>query len=220
MNEIGKRLKRLRSERGMSLRELARLSDVSPSFLSQIENGKSQPSVATLFTFAKQLEVPIDTLFEADSADSLDKKSVNNVQSHSELNAQSAYSNPADVWQSSAYANRISVIHSSHRAKLNVSEGVHWERLAATPERSVNFMKITYSPGASSTDSGELLTHSGYEYGYVLEGEFEVTVGGEVFVIKTGESLGFDSTIPHIFRNPGDIPAVGIWTIHGSCFSH
>lgn len=218
MNKIGNRLKDLRSDRGISLRELARLSNVSPSFLSQIENGKSQPSVATLFTIAQQLEVPIDTLFESDNSSSAVEIKTSSS-TDSEHDHRSALTNPADVWQASAYANRISVIHSSHRAKLDVSEGVKWERLAATPERSVNFMKITYAPGAYSTESGELLTHSGYEYGYVLEGEFEVTVGGEVFVIQAGESIGFDSTIPHIFRNPGDIPAVGIWTIHGTCLA-
>ena len=42
------------------LRPLARKADVSPSFVSQIENGKSQPSVATLYAFAQLLDVSID----------------------------------------------------------------------------------------------------------------------------------------------------------------
>ena len=216
MDEIGPRLKRARTKKGISLRELARLSDVSPSFLSQIENGKSQPSVATLFEFARQLEVPIDSLFDETVPPKVPKSPVKKNLPESEAE-KSRFTHPTNVWNNSAYANRISVIHPSHRATLDASAGVHWERLAATPEKSVNFMKITYSPGAISTSSGELLTHSGYEYGYVIEGQFEVTVGGEVFIIKSGESIGFDSTIPHIFRNPGETPAVGIWLIHGTC---
>jgi transcriptional regulator with XRE-family HTH domain len=45
-----------------SLREVARTLDVSPSFLSQIENGKSQPSVSTLFSISRYHGVSIDAL--------------------------------------------------------------------------------------------------------------------------------------------------------------
>lgn len=216
MEQIGPRLKTARTEKGISLRELARMADVSPSFLSQIENGKSQPSVATLYTFTRQLDIPIDSLFEAVS-DNKSAAAGDAGASFSDSDEQGRHTNPTGVWTNSAYANRISVVHPSHRASLDASAGVNWERLAATPEQSVNFMKITYEPGTSSTASGELLTHDGYEYGYVIQGEFEVTVGGETFLLKTGESIGFDSLIPHIVRNPGDVPAVGIWFIHGTC---
>ena len=49
---------------GLSLRELARQLGVSPSFVSQLENGKSQPSVATLYSISQLLDVSIDELFE------------------------------------------------------------------------------------------------------------------------------------------------------------
>lgn len=208
MQQIGSRLKRARTAKGLSLRELARLSGVSPSFLSQIENGKSQPSIATLFEFARQLEVPIDTLFDEDD-----------IASEPAAEQRQTHLDPSAAWSNTEYSNRISVIHPTHRASLDAATGVNWERLAATPEKSVNFMKITYAPGTSSTATGERLTHEGYEYGYVLEGEFEVTVGEEVFCIRAGESIGFDCSIPHIFRNRGSIPAVGVWLIHGSCRS-
>ena len=62
-------------------------------------------------------------------------------------------------------------MHPSHRAQLRMAEGVDWERLAATPERDVNFMKITYAPGAAGNADGTLeQAHEGYEYGYVLAG--------------------------------------------------
>ena len=58
-------------------------------------------------------------------------------------------------------------------------------------------------------------THDGYEYGFVLSGVIEITVGDEVFVLREGESLGFDSTIPHVLRNPGPNAFEGIWFVHG-----
>ena len=48
----------------MTLRELARTLGVSASFVSQLENGKSQPSVATLYSLAQLLGVSIDRLFD------------------------------------------------------------------------------------------------------------------------------------------------------------
>jgi len=76
-------------------------------------------------------------------------------------------------------------------------------------------MKITYPPGAHSMVGGDLVTHEGYEYGFVLSGEVEVTVGDEVFTLHAGESLGFDSSIPHLLRNQGTEDFEGIWFVHG-----
>ena len=48
----------------MSLRELARRLDVSPSLVSQIETGKIQPSVRTLYAIVSELGLSLDEIFE------------------------------------------------------------------------------------------------------------------------------------------------------------
>ena len=63
MDHMGQRLKGVRVRAGMTVRELARQAAVSPSLISQIENGKSQPSVATLYAFSRLLNVSVDELF-------------------------------------------------------------------------------------------------------------------------------------------------------------
>ncbi len=206
MDNLGGRLKGVRLAAGMTLRELARQAEVSPSFVSQIENGKSQPSVATLYAFARLLNVSVDELFGPDST--LGARSDGAVWTESTPN-------PATAWNPSEYANRVSVVHPSHRPHLVMAAGVTWERLAATPEHAVNFMKITYAPGASSADDGGLQQHDGYEYGYVLSGELEVTIGDEMFILREGESMGFDSRIVHKLRNPGTVDFEGVWFVHG-----
>jgi transcriptional regulator with XRE-family HTH domain/quercetin dioxygenase-like cupin family protein len=209
MDNLGERLKDIRVKAGLSLREFARRADVSPSFISQIENGKSQPSVATLYSFSQLLDVSIDELFPI--RDPLADPAARRVRpAHP-----SGRLDPIHAWKPSEYSNRVSVVHPSHRPRLTMDEGVTWERLAATPEHAVNFMKITYAPGAHSTVGGDLVTHDGYEYGFVLSGEVEVTVGDEVFTLHTGESLGFDSRIPHVLRNLGPDVFEGIWFVHG-----
>jgi transcriptional regulator with XRE-family HTH domain/quercetin dioxygenase-like cupin family protein len=210
MDHLGQRLRAVRVRAGLTLRELARAADVSPSLISQIENGKSQPSVATLYSFSRLLNVSVDELFEEETDEALAP-----VVNGGRAVAHPAGIDPVRVWRQSEYSNRVSVVHPTHRPSLEMAEGVVWERLAATPERGVSFMKIGYAPGATSSGDRHDSTHDGYEYGLVLTGILEITIGEEVFVLREGESIGFDSTIPHVLRNPGPEPFEGVWFVHG-----
>ena len=61
--DVGSRLKQLRSERGKSMRALARDSGLSTNALSMIERGRTSPSVSTLYKLSDALEVPITAFF-------------------------------------------------------------------------------------------------------------------------------------------------------------
>ncbi|MBI3430361.1 MAG: helix-turn-helix transcriptional regulator [Actinobacteria bacterium] len=206
---LGPRLKEIRLKAGLSLREVARQLNVSPSFVSQIENGKSQPSVATLYSFARLLGVPVDVLFESHWNGQVSTDTEVEVEQVSRNN----FETPSDAWDESRA--RISAVNPSNRSLITMDSGVQWERLAATSEKSVNFMEIIYEPGAQSNGSGEPLLHDGFEYGYALEGEIEATIGDLVLTLSKGHSIGFDSSIPHKFRNKGTMPFRGIWFVHG-----
>jgi transcriptional regulator with XRE-family HTH domain len=65
---LGARLRELRLERGLGLRETARRAGISHGLLSQVETGRTQPSVATLARIGTALGVPIfDDVFERPS---------------------------------------------------------------------------------------------------------------------------------------------------------
>ena len=69
---IGNRLKKYRQHSGYSLAELSKLSGVSVSMLSKIENGKSQPPVSTYDNIAKGLGISLSQLFvETDDNDKI-----------------------------------------------------------------------------------------------------------------------------------------------------
>jgi len=208
---LGPRLKEIRTQSGTSLREIARQLNVSPSFLSQIENGKSQPSVATLYAIAKLLGVSVDVLFEAQGSDAPASTGLK-----VEV-VRDTFDHPADAWDSSRA--RISAVNPNNRSVILMESGVQWERLAATAEANVNFMEISYAPGAETNNSGEMIFHDGFEYGYALEGELELTIGDLILPLAAGHSVGFDSSIPHRFRNVGSAPFKGIWFVHG-CVKH
>lgn len=61
---IGRRIRTLRSERGLSLQEVGRLAGVSASLLSLVERGKAAPSIGTLVAVAAALSVPLSDLIE------------------------------------------------------------------------------------------------------------------------------------------------------------
>ena len=62
---LGARLREVRLKAGLSLRAVARELGVSPSFVSQLENDRSRPSVGTLYSLAQLLDVSMDQLFES-----------------------------------------------------------------------------------------------------------------------------------------------------------
>ena len=57
LSGMGRRLREIRLERGISLRELARRLELSPSAVSKIETGKMQPSVRTLHALVAEFDL-------------------------------------------------------------------------------------------------------------------------------------------------------------------
>jgi transcriptional regulator with XRE-family HTH domain len=61
--ELGPRVRALRTRLGMTARDLATATDLSPGFISQLERGLTNPSVATLLRICRVLNVQIGDLF-------------------------------------------------------------------------------------------------------------------------------------------------------------
>jgi hypothetical protein len=69
---LGAKLKHLRLERGLTLKELAEVSGLSISYLSEIEKGKKYPKPDKLLDLAAALELPFDELVSLRVADDLE----------------------------------------------------------------------------------------------------------------------------------------------------
>ncbi|MDE3065805.1 MAG: cupin domain-containing protein, partial [Acidobacteriota bacterium] len=76
-------------------------------------------------------------------------------------------------------------------------------------------MFVRYDVGGSSTMDGRLIRHVGTEYGFVLRGVLEVTLGFETYRMSAGDSISFDSSRPHRLTNVGDEPVEAIWFDQG-----
>jgi len=62
--DVGSQVRALRMERGLSMRGLAELCELSPNAISLIERGATSPSVSTLHRLATALRIPITAFFE------------------------------------------------------------------------------------------------------------------------------------------------------------
>ena len=60
---VGKRISKVRRDRGMTSEQLAYENEISKGYLSDIENGKKLPSIRMLAKIAKALKVDIKELF-------------------------------------------------------------------------------------------------------------------------------------------------------------
>ncbi len=194
--DIGSRLRAARMQRGMSLRSVASALGVSASLISQVETGKTQPSVSTLYAIVTHLGVSIDDLLGVGAASA------------------DTGTEPAIVPSVPAALPAATVQKAADNAVLEMENGVRWERLAAGTGPA-DALLVTYDPGATSSVEGKLMRHAGIEYAYLLEGELTLQLEFDTYILRAGDSLHFDSVRPHLYLNRSDSIARGIWFVVG-----
>jgi transcriptional regulator with XRE-family HTH domain len=188
---LGPRLREIRLERGISLREIARRLDLSPSSISQIETGKIQPSVRTLYALAAEFGVSVDEIL-------FDQQTSSRAEHSSTFDGSGVALQPAE-----------------DRPSIALNAGVTWERLMLWADEDVDFIEATYAPRGASGPPEALLRHSGREFGHVLSGTLQVVVGHDKFTLGPGDSISFPSSTPHRLSNEGSEPVKAIWVIRG-----
>jgi transcriptional regulator with XRE-family HTH domain len=195
--ELGQSIRDLREQRGLSLRELARRVNVSPSFVSQIELGKANPSVGTLYSLLSVLGTTLDDLIAGRGGAGPAPTDPPRADGH-----------PPDAWP------RVDepVQPATGRQRVEMS-GVVWERLTHDHDPHVDFLHVEYAPGSSSCAPDRMMRHGGREYGHLLRGRLDVQVGFETHSLGPGDSIHFNSMTPHRLSNPYDEPCVAVWFV-------
>lgn len=173
---LGRKVRELRETRGLSLKALAAEAGVSESFVSQVERGVANPSVASLRRLAAALGASVGSLFEG----------------------------PATSGRLVRHGDRAQLVHPARR----------WEDFLLTPRDAKRLQVIlsVIEPGGGSGD--EAYEHdSDEECVIVLSGALEFRVGTDEYLLGEGDSLLFESRIPHWNRNPGPSKAEVLWII-------
>jgi transcriptional regulator with XRE-family HTH domain len=73
------------------------------------------------------------------------------------------------------------------------------------PNQALMSFLITLEPGAGADT--QPVVHLGEEWVYCLEGTIVYEVEGEQFRLEPGDSLLFEASLPHRWRNPDPLPA-------------
>jgi transcriptional regulator with XRE-family HTH domain len=207
---VGSLIRRERQTQGLSLRELARRVGVSASMLSQVETGRTRPSVSTIYAIATELGLSIDALLS-------DRETA--VAAATAAASGTAAAGPrvrrGPVGASAAADLASQLVRPEQRRKLELESGVTWELLSDLLPHLVDFMFVTYEPGGRSSSSGKLMRHTGTEFAFLVRGKLKIQVGFDEYVLQAGDALAFDSSEPHLLVNEGTEPAEGIWFVLG-----
>jgi len=100
------------------------------------------------------------------------------------------------------------LVRPAERKILETTKGVRMELLAwGNTAMEPHLFRI--KPGGNS---GESYTHEGEEFLHILRGEFEIWLNpDEHYVLRPGDSLYFQSSTPHRWKNPGKTESWLLW---------
>ena len=187
MEEFGKSIRARRIEQRKTIKDIAASTKLSPAYISRMERGEINPSVATIKKIADTLGINIADLFQKNNDE---KRSLNNGR------------------------NIRKVLHENERLKLTYP-GLNFSGYLLTPtihNIGIEFILVVAEPeGGSGKDS---YSHQrGEECILVQEGEMTLWIEDDIYILKTGESIHFESHIPHKWKNSGKTEMKAIWVI-------
>ena len=171
-NKLGKKITTLREAHHLTAQDLADRCQCDLAVIEGLEAGEVPASLAPLIKITRALGVRLGTLMDDDE------------------NLGPAY---IDVEQ----------MHEVERTKsLETTSGgdlSYFSLAAGRPSRHMDPFVITVDP-TGETDH-ELVGHEGEEWLFGVEGQIEIEYGkGNIYVLGPGESIYYDSIVPHQVR--------------------
>jgi transcriptional regulator with XRE-family HTH domain len=175
-NIIGLKIRQLRESREMSKEDLAEASESSLELIENIEDGEVVPSLAPLIKIARALGVRLGTFLD----DAPQKGPVMVKDGKSEQ-----------------------VIYFSGQENETKESALEFYALASG--KSDRHMEpFIIDVDLHDDDNFKLLAHEGEEFIYVLEGDIEIVYGQEKYVVSKGDSIYYDSVVPHHLHAHGE----------------
>jgi transcriptional regulator with XRE-family HTH domain len=166
-NEVGAKIRNLREMRCVTVEELSQRCGLTPEQINEIESGEATASLTPLLKLARGLGVRLGTFLD-----------------DTEL------SEPV-VTRSAEHAKR------SVRFAANQDDhGLDFHTLAANKaDRNMEPFVIDVHPALDNKFI--LSSHEGEEFIYVLSGALEINYGKNTYHIEAGDSIYYDSIVPH-----------------------
>jgi transcriptional regulator with XRE-family HTH domain len=183
-NTISEKIKKLREEKELSIAEVAERAGLPEDMLVAFEQHNNSLSLGSIIRLAKAFNVPVGSLFGE--------------------NGESPFS----------------IVRVEDRAMVSrfgssrdESCGYSYQSLGQNKRnRHMEPFLVTLNP--AEAHEAKANDHVGEEFLYVLEGQVEVILDDYRDVLKPGDSIYYDSDVPHIVRCLGDKPATILAVIH------
>jgi len=171
---VGSKIATVRDSLGLTVEQLAARSGCEAALVARIEAGELVPSLAPLVKIARALGVRLGTLL--DDAEGL---------------------GPAITRREQAVG-----VARLRSLETGTSDGGQLEFFSLAAGKSARHMepfRIVVRPGGERS----LSSHEGEEVIYVLQGRIEVEYGKDVHELGAGDSIYYDSVVPHQVRAAG-----------------
>lgn len=174
-NKLGLKIKNIREQRGLSIEELAEQSCISAAMIEKLEEGLLAPSLTPLLKITRGMGVRLGTFLD----DSVQKDPV--VVRGGKTDKVLKFSGDSDV-----------------SADSNLD---FFSLGAEKKDRHMEPFIVAVKPKEAGEE--KLSSHEGEEFIYVLNGEVELWYGKEKICISAGDSLYYDSVVPHYLHAVG-----------------
>jgi transcriptional regulator with XRE-family HTH domain len=171
---FAERLIAIRKQRKLSLDDIAEGSGLSKSYLSKVERKQAVPSITTVVKVAKMLRVRVSELLGEPPPD-----------------------------------NPILVVRRNHGKKFVAGGSVTNTHEALAADRATKLMepfllRPPLSYDASTYDSDSVFSFPGEHFCFVVSGVVEIDFPDRIVRLEAGDSIYFDSEIPHWTRSVKD----------------
>lgn len=114
-----------------------------------------------------------------------------------------------DLFDGNGNRTREPVVRVSDQPVYVTPEGVTRRVVRVDDVTGIEIVFNEWDPGTGS--GGESTHHDGHEYGVVLEGRLLIEVDDHQYELKRGDSIGYDSRLPHRIENDGKKRARALW---------
>lgn len=165
---VGEKIKGLRESKGISIEELGERSGLAIEQVQRIENNIDLPSLAPLIKIARVLGVRLGTFL--DDSDETGPA----VCRKQEATDTISFSNNA------THSRKHMTYHSLAKSKADRHMEPFIIEVAATEDSSF-----------------VLSSHEGEEFIMVMEGTMEISYGKHKYILEEGDSIYYDSIVPH-----------------------
>ena len=166
---VGEKIKSIRETKQISVSELAERTSLAEEQINRIENNVDIPSLAPLIKIARALGVRLGTFLD-------DQDEVGAVVCRKE-----ELNNSTISFSNNAMNART---HMQYHSLSNSKADRHMEPFIIDIQ-------------TTEETNYELSSHEGEEFIFVMEGAVEISYGKKTHVIEAGDSIYYDSIVPH-----------------------